>query len=90
MALKLLFYINRPKSDVKARMARAITDDFSSLKDDEGHGFVNYRFNSVSSLLLNKAYIPVHMGSLFPGSVQCQRVALKRHDYRNHAWVNQK
>lgn len=48
-AFEYLLYVNRPKSDVKARMAKAITDDFPSLKDDEGHGFVSYRFISIPS-----------------------------------------
>lgn len=32
-------YLTRLKCEVKARMAKAIIDEFPSLKDDEGQGF---------------------------------------------------
>lgn len=32
---------NRPKCEVKSRMAKAIVEEFPSLKDDEGLGFVS-------------------------------------------------
>ena len=35
-----MFY-NRPKCEIKIRMADAIVDEFPSLRDDEGEGFVS-------------------------------------------------
>ena len=34
-------FINRSKCDVKSRIAKAIINEFPTLKDDEGQGFVS-------------------------------------------------
>ena len=40
MGLPVLSF-NRPKSDVKIAMARAVVEEFPLLKDEEGQGFVS-------------------------------------------------
>ena len=61
--LLVLFFYNRPKSDIKIAMARAVVEEFPFLKDEEGQGFVSV----IASKIMIKCptYIHVELLTLY-------------------------
>ena len=65
--LLVLFFYNRPKSDIKIAMARAVVEEFPFLKDEEGQGFVSV----IASKIMIKCptYIHVELLTLYKNIV---------------------